>query len=55
MVTFSGFGVEESEWVNALSCVQLRSFPFRASECEFLQLWPRILLQGIAILSPFYI
>ncbi|RCV04790.1 hypothetical protein SETIT_1G029300v2 [Setaria italica] len=43
MVKFSGFGVEEAEWVNARTCVRRRSFRFRASECELVKLWHHVL------------
>jgi hypothetical protein len=43
MVKFSRFGVEEAEWVNALSCVRHRSFAFGASECQFVNLWDHVL------------
>ncbi|CAA6672084.1 unnamed protein product [Spirodela intermedia] len=33
LVRFSGFGIEEDEWVNVRKCVRQRSLPCEASEC----------------------
>ncbi|XP_072961444.1 protein SAWADEE HOMEODOMAIN HOMOLOG 2-like isoform X1 [Typha angustifolia] len=33
LVRFSGFGVEEDEWINVRKCVRQRSLPCEAAEC----------------------